>query len=97
MAEEVRLDIEFGVARAEVVNSAFVVGTIVTGACRLLGWSVRETTGASGFSAELTSGNQVIGEIAAGSGQADSHTMPLNGVYCPGGITITTETGAYTG
>lgn len=94
---DVTIDIEYGTARATVVNSAFVVGLVISGPCRLLGWSIRETTGAALASAEITSGEQVIGEIGAPSGGTDSHTVPKNGVYCPGGVTITSVAGAWTG
>lgn len=94
---DVTIDIEYGTARATVVNSAFVVGLIVAGPCRLLGWAIRETTGAAIASAEITSGQQVVGEVGVPAGQNDVHTMPKNGVYCPGGITITSVAGAWTG
>lgn len=94
---DVTLDIEFGVAQAFVIDSVFVTGLIVAGPCRLLGWSVRETSGAAAFQAQLTSGSKTIAEIGSASGLTDTKSVPLNGVRCPSGISVAGISGAWSG
>ena len=94
---DVNIDIEFGVARAYVIDSVFVTGLIVAGPCRLVGWSVRETSGVAAFQAQLTSGSATIAEIGSASGLTDTKTAPMSGIRCPSGISVTGVSGAWTG
>lgn len=94
---DVNIDIEFGVARPYVIDSAFVTGLIVAGPCRLVGWSVRETTGAAAFQAQLTSGSITVAELGAASGLVDTKNAPMSGIRCPGGVSVAGISGAWTG
>lgn len=70
---------------------------IASAPCWLVGWSLRETTGAATAEVELSSGGNPIGESSIGNGGSDTRIMSGMGVLVRSDITLTVISGSVRG
>lgn len=74
---------------------------LVSLACLLLGWTIRETSGSAAASGYLTDGpdanGQHVAEFGAGAGLSTSSPVPPPGVLCKDGLAVHVVSGAFTG
>lgn len=74
---------------------------LITRPCLLVGWSLRETTGAAVASAEFdaapSSGGPTVGEQSLASAGSGSQHLCNEGVLCEGGVFLHVVSGSVTG
>lgn len=93
----VDIDVTFGPAIVVSVATTTTSERLVSSPCSLVGWSLRETTGAASAEVEFTSGNNPIGESSIGPNGSDTHNMSGNGVYVQSDITLNVVSGSVRG
>lgn len=93
------VDVEFSYGDVEALNvSNGDYGKILcSGRCRLLGWSVVESSGAAVASVEFASGQTIAGIGTMAAGKDSNVTLPHLGAECPQGVIIAGVTGAFYG
>jgi hypothetical protein len=94
---EVNVDIDFGRAIAVSVPTTTTFQHIASSPCWLVGWSLRETTGAAVAEVEFTSGGNPIGESSVASGGSDTHTFSGANIEVSSDITLTVISGSVRG
>lgn len=81
---------ELPAAQAVYLGPGGTGGQVTKLPCILLGWSVRETSGAAvGHVYLITGGDaggQVVGVADLAAGASDTHAIPPPGVFCPSGL-----------
>lgn len=82
-----------------VVNGA-LAGVLYSGACVLMGWSVRNTSAAADFVLFYDGGDSrgtLVGQSRTAAGNTDTERCGHNGVLCKGGLAYTQGTGVIVG
>jgi hypothetical protein len=74
---------------------------LVTRPCLLIGWSLRETTGAGTASVEFegsqSTAGPIVGEQVLASGGSGNQHIANEGVLCEGGLLLHVVSGSVTG
>lgn len=97
MASEIDVEITWGELQVISLPSPAVSNQLIAGKTRLVGWSLRETTGAAAASVNFTSGGNVIATAALASGTSDNHYPPGGGIVASSDISIAILAGSVTG
>lgn len=93
------LDIDVMIGSTDVVSvpTTAIGQHIASAPCWLVGWSIRETTGAAIAEIELSSGGNPIAESSVGDGGSDTHIMSGMGIRVQSDITLTVIAGSIRG
>lgn len=97
MPAEIDVQVTLGGVMAYNVDQSMTSAPIVSAPCRLLGWSLVETSGAAAAAVEFHSAQTRVGEATMAASTADTEGMPNPGVECPQGISLTAVSGAFKG
>lgn len=97
MNGEVDVEVTWGSLQVISLPSPAISNQLIAGKARLVGWSLRETTGAAAASVNFTSGGNVIATSAMPSGTSDNHYPPGGGIIASSDISITVLAGSFTG
>lgn len=75
--------------------------SILSTAADLIGWSLKETTGAAAATVNIYNGTSnkgtLVAALAIPSGSTDRYSLDMFGVYCDSGIYLDVVSGSVTG
>lgn len=94
---ELDIDVILGSTAVVSVPTTTTNQHIASAPCWLVGWSLRETTGAAVAEVELSSGGNPIAESSVGDGGSDTHIMSGMGINVRSDITLTVISGSVRG
>lgn len=93
------VDIEISAGPVRPVSTTLFDTTdlMVSQPCWLMGWSLREFSGAATCTLEYKSGDTPVAEITLAAGATETVWLGPLGVYCAGGLKRVTVSGQWTG
>lgn len=94
---EIDVDISVGRVFPVSVPTVTTQQIIISGRAKLIGWSLRETTGAAIATVEFQSGGNPIAEAALAAGGSATNTLGQHGVIISQNITLVVLAGSVTG
>lgn len=84
-----------------VVSPGSADNQVTTKECRVVGWSLRESTGSANAALEFYDGPseaaQIIGTVGLAQGMSDTQHLAEGGVRCRRGLFVEMITGSITG